>query len=56
MGKYKKLEMLIFVRENLKSWVYMAKHYFEINDLADTEKVKVKMKLIDLGEATTRRR
>lgn len=37
MGKsrYKKLEMLIFAGVNPESWVYRAKHFFKINDLAD---------------------
>ncbi|KAA0033896.1 retrotransposon protein [Cucumis melo var. makuwa] len=40
-SKYKKLEMPVFNGENPKSWIYRVEHYFEINKLADEEKVKV---------------
>lgn len=40
-SKYKKLEMLIFAGENLESWAYRAKHFFEIHELSEVEKVKV---------------
>ena len=40
-SKYKKLEILVFIGVNPESWVYRAKHYFDINELADEEKVKV---------------
>ena len=33
--------MLIFNGMNLESWVYQAKHFFDINDLVNNEKVKV---------------
>lgn len=33
--------MPIFAGENPESWVYRAKHFFEINDLANDKKVKV---------------
>ncbi|KAL4037971.1 hypothetical protein IC575_001574 [Cucumis melo] len=38
---YKKLEMPVFNGENPESWIYRAEHYFDINELADEEKVKV---------------
>ena len=40
-SKYKKLEMPMFLGENPESWVYRAEHFFEINNLPETEKVKV---------------
>ena len=40
-SKYKKLEMSMFLGENLESWVYRAEHFFEINNLPEAEKVKV---------------
>ena len=40
-SKYKKLEMPIITGDNSESWVYRAEHYFDINELADEEKVKV---------------
>ena len=40
-SKYKKLEMLMFMGENSESWVYRVEHFFEINSLPETEKVKV---------------
>ncbi|KAA0067416.1 retrotransposon protein [Cucumis melo var. makuwa] len=40
-SKYKKLDIPVFSGENPKSWVYRAEHYFDINELADEEKVKV---------------
>ncbi|TYK31687.1 retrotransposon protein [Cucumis melo var. makuwa] len=40
-SKYKKLEMPMFLGENPKSWVYRAEHFFEINNLPESEKVKV---------------
>lgn len=36
-SKYKKLEMQIFTDEDPESWVYHAKHFFEIDDLAKAE-------------------
>lgn len=36
-SKYKKLEMPVFAGVNSKSWIYKAEHYFEINELIDTE-------------------
>ncbi|KAA0033101.1 retrotransposon protein [Cucumis melo var. makuwa] len=47
-SKYKKLEMPMFLGENPESWVYRAEHFFEINSLLETEKVKVAM--ISLGQ------
>ena len=40
-SKYKKLEMPMLAGENPKSLVYRAEHIFEINNLSETEKVKV---------------
>ncbi|KAL0560711.1 hypothetical protein IC582_001124 [Cucumis melo] len=40
-SKYKKLEMPMFLEENPESWVYRAEHFFEINNLPESEKVKV---------------
>ena len=40
-SKYKKLEMSMFLRENPKSWVYRAEHFFEINNLPKAKKVMV---------------
>ncbi|KAL4018114.1 hypothetical protein IC575_021704 [Cucumis melo] len=40
-SKYKKLEMPMFLGENPESWVYRAEHFFEINNLPESEKVKV---------------
>ena len=40
-SKYKKLEMPMFLGKNPKSWVYRAEHFFEINNLPKTEKIKV---------------
>ncbi|TYK23288.1 retrotransposon protein [Cucumis melo var. makuwa] len=40
-SKYKKLEIPVFSGENSELWVYRAKHYFDINELANEEKVKV---------------
>ena len=40
-SKYKKLEMPMFLGENLESWVYRTEHFFEINNLPETEKIKV---------------
>ena len=40
-SKYKKLEMPMFTEVNLESWAYRAKHFFEINNLLEAEKVKV---------------
>ncbi|KAA0051375.1 retrotransposon protein [Cucumis melo var. makuwa] len=40
-SKYKKLEMPMYLDENPESWVYHAEHFFEINNLPETEKVKV---------------
>ena len=40
-SKYKKLEMPMFLGENPESWVYRAAHFFKINNLPETEKVKV---------------
>lgn len=37
----KKLEMPMFLGENLESWVYRAEHFLEINNLPEAEKVKV---------------
>ena len=31
----------MFLGENPESWVYGAEHFFEINNLPETEKVKV---------------
>ncbi|TYK02434.1 retrotransposon protein [Cucumis melo var. makuwa] len=40
-SKYKKLEMPMFLGENPESWVYRAEDFFEINNLPESEKVKV---------------
>ncbi|TYK23012.1 Transposon Tf2-6 polyprotein [Cucumis melo var. makuwa] len=40
-SKYKKLEIPVFNGENPETWIYRAEHYFDINELADEEKVKV---------------
>ena len=40
-SKYKKLEMSMFTGENPESWIYGAEHFFDINNLAEAEKVKV---------------
>ncbi|KAA0054184.1 retrotransposon protein [Cucumis melo var. makuwa] len=40
-SKYKKLEIPVFNGENPETWIYRAEHYFDINELADEDKVKV---------------
>ncbi|KAL4021138.1 hypothetical protein IC575_019929 [Cucumis melo] len=40
-SKYKKLETPMFLGENPVSWVYRAEDFFEINNLPESEKVKV---------------
>ena len=47
-SKYKKLEMPMFLGENPGSWVYRAEHFFEINNLPKTEKIK--MALVSFGQ------
>ncbi|KAA0036970.1 DNA-directed RNA polymerase III subunit 1 [Cucumis melo var. makuwa] len=46
-SKYKKLEMSVFTEESPESWVSCAEHFFEINDLAEAEKVKVVVKFLN---------
>ncbi|TYK26802.1 retrotransposon protein [Cucumis melo var. makuwa] len=49
-SKYKKLKIPVFSGENPESWTYQAEHNFDINELADEEKVKVA--IVSFGEDT----
>ncbi|KAA0043304.1 Retrotransposable element Tf2 [Cucumis melo var. makuwa] len=49
-SKYKKLEIPVFNGENPETWIYRAEHYFDINELADEEKVKVVVVSFGLDE------
>lgn len=40
-SKYKKLEIPDFTGVNQKTWIYRVEYYFDINELANEEKVKV---------------